>query len=303
MAKLMLRTLALLFVTALVAVGCQTWRNGGQADLPPPPRDALRIATYNVHYIVLNDATGAWSRGDWERRKDPLAAAVAATGADVIAFQEMESFQRGSDGSVNLARDHLLAELPQYAAAADGPWETFPPTQPIFYRADRLRVLDEGWFFFSDTPDRIYSRTFDGGYPAFASWARLTDRTTGKSFRVVNIHTDYASYDNRAQSLALVAERIAPWQAAGETVFVTGDFNARLGSDLHAILEDRGLSFAPVEGATYHFDRGINLFGAIDHLAYTRGVGLAGGPWVLRRQFLGEWPTDHYPVVTDVTLP
>ena len=56
---------------------------------------ALRIASYNVHYIRLDKETGAWSVGDWERRKGPLDSAFKALRADVVAFQEMESFQRG----------------------------------------------------------------------------------------------------------------------------------------------------------------------------------------------------------------
>ncbi|WP_330449437.1 hypothetical protein FLP41_04250 [Paracoccus marcusii] len=59
----------------------------------------------------------------------------------------MESFRRGDDGSVNLARDDLLAVMPDFAMAATGTGGT-SSTQPIFYRSARLRLLDQGWFFF-----------------------------------------------------------------------------------------------------------------------------------------------------------
>jgi len=275
-------------------------RHSGNTALDAPPPGALRIATYNVHYILTRQPTGAWSMADWERRKGPLDQAVKHLAADVIGFQEMESFGGGSMSRENLTLDWLLARNPDLAAAAQGDPAVFPSTQPIFYRTARLRLLDEGWFFFSETPDVIYSRTFNGSWPAFASWARFEDRRTGAAFRVVNLHTDYASRSNRLQSIQLVAERITPWRDAGETIVVLGDFNARLGDPTLEILEDIGVSFAPVQGATYHFNRGINLFGAIDHIGWLGDLSPLGAPQVVRQRFDGEWPTDHYPLVQDM---
>lgn len=298
----MIKYLALIVLGLIALVGCQTIRNSGTAVLPDADTEALRIATYNVHYIVLQQDTGAWSLGDWERRKIPLDQAFKAMDADVIGFQEMESFARGSEGQVNLKLDWLLEQNPDYAAAAVGDPAAFPSTQPIFYRTDRLALVDQGWFFFSDTPDVIYSRTFNGSFPAFTSWAQFRDKDSGALFRIVNVHTDYASRSNRLQSVELVADRITPWIEGSETVFLVGDINARLGDRTIDILVDTGLSFAPVKGATYHFNRGINLFGAIDHIASAGDATLVGDPVVLRQKFSGEWPTDHYPVIADYRL-
>lgn len=302
MVRTTLRLLAVVLLAVVALVGCQTIRNSGDQVLLPRPAEALRIATYNVHYIVLSQETGPWSLADWDRRKGPMDEAFKAIGADVIGFQEMESFAGGSEGDVNLKLDWLLANNPAYAAAAVGDPAEFPSTQPILYLTDRLRLLDQGWFFFSPTPDVIYSRTFNGSYPAFTSWAQFADRQTGQVFRVVNIHTDYASRSNRLQSVALVAERIGPWITADETVFLIGDINARLGDAAITTLTDTGLQFAPVRGATYHFNRGINLFGAIDHIASTPDAALVAPPVVLREKFSGEWPADHYPVIADYRL-
>jgi endonuclease/exonuclease/phosphatase family metal-dependent hydrolase len=300
--RLILKLLAGALLALVLAACALHVANSGAPPVPPKTPGALRVATHNVHYILLGRKSGPWSRGDWEERRHALDAAFKVLDADLVAFQEMESFSRGSDGGTNLARDWLLERNTGYAAAASGDWRSFPSTQPILYRTDRLRLVGQGWFFFSDTPDVIYSRTFNGSYPAFASWAEFAP-VEGPRFRVVNVHTDFASRSNRRRSIALVASRIAPWIESGLPVILTGDLNEWRGSGLVDILEEAGLVFAPVKGATYHFDRGINLFGPIDHIAATADVEMAGPPMVLRRRFGGVWPSDHYPVLLDIRLP
>ena len=283
-------------LAAAVLLGC----NPRPVPVREAPPEVLRVATMNVHYILLEQAEGPWSVGGWEARKGPLDAAFKAVDADVFAFQEMESFRRGDEGTVNLARDWLLAQNPGYAAGATGDPAVFPSTQPIFYRRDRLELVDQGWFFFSETPDVIYSRTYNGGFPAFASWAQFRDGD--RLFRVLNVHNDYASRSNRIRSSELIAERIRPWLEAGERVVVLGDFNSlRIGSAVRIVAEE-GIDFVPVRGATYHLNRGIGLFGAIDHIGLSAGVRLVGETQVIRQKFGAVWPSDHYPVLGDVLL-
>ena len=299
-AALLILLAAALLAAAALAV--QQIRLGGRGALPEAPEGTLRLATHNVHYIDLTADAGRWSRAGWERRKGALAAAFEALDADAIAFQEMETFAGRSESRENLALDWLLENAPGYAAAARGDPSAFPSTQPILYRAARLELLDEGWFSFSRTPDRLYSRGFDGAPPSFASWARFADRGSGEEITLVNVHFDFGSWENRRQSAELAARFVQDGIAAGERVALLGDVNARAGSPTAATLEAAGLTFPPVPGATVHFDRGLNLFGAIDHVGLGPGIAPAGDPAVLRQRFEGSWPSDHYPVVLDVRL-
>ena len=278
--------------------------NGTLQDLSALPDTNLRIATYNVHYIGRRRESGLGSVNAWEERKGALNEAFGAIQADIVGFQEMETYgPRGSTTPVsNLALDWLLEYNTDYGAAAQGDPDVFPSTQPIFYRLDRFTLLDEGWYFFSNTPDVIYSRTFDGSWAAFASWAQFLDNSTGVTFRVVNIHTDYSSGSNRIQSADLVAERTKPWISAGETVFMLGDFNAMSGSPTLRAIETIGIDFHSATGSTFHFNRGLNLFGAIDHIGHAGDAFEAEATTVVRRKFDGKWPTDHYPVLVDFQL-
>jgi len=176
MALILLRFLLYFALVVGAVVGGQHFRNSGKSPLPANNPETLRIASYNVHYIIVRQDTGPWSLGDWDRRKGPLDQAFKAIDADIIAFQEMESFAGRGQDSPNLTLDWLLQNNPDYAAAAVGPPSAFPSTQPILYRRDLFEVQSQGWFFFSETPDVIYSRTFNGSFPAFASWAVFVDR-------------------------------------------------------------------------------------------------------------------------------
>ncbi|SLN45442.1 endonuclease/exonuclease/phosphatase family protein [Pseudooctadecabacter jejudonensis] len=295
-----LRRVGGLFAVLIALLGLMVGCNSLPQPVQPPPDETVRVATYNVHYIWLNRARGDWSVGDWERRKGPLQAAFRAMDADVVGFQEMESFGRGV-APQNLTLEYLIEQNPDYGAAAIGDPAVFPYTQPIFYRRAALTLRDQGWFFFSDTPDVIYSRTFNGSWPAFASWAEFEDRAS-HVFRVYNIHTEYRSASNRRLSTALVADRITE-PASRMPVFVIGDFNAIRGSATLRNLEDVGVTFWPAQGSTFHFNRGLNLFPAIDHIGGTGGIEPVGETFSLRGKFEGEWPTDHYPVVGDFRLP
>ena len=300
MVRRMATAFLLLLAVLLLAVGCQQVRLTPRADLPEPPPESLRFATWNVHYIWLEREEGRWGLSGWEARKGPMDLTFKAVAPDVISFQEMESFARGGDGNVNLTRDWLLENNPGYAAAATGDAFLFPPTQPIFYRPDRLTLVDQGWFFFSRTPDVLYSRGFDGATPSFTSWAIFEQG--GSRFRVVNIHPDAFSRTNRIASAALVAERIKPWLEAGETLVLLGDFNAMHGSSIHQGFEALGLTFPKPPGTTYHLGSGLHLFGAIDHIGVSDPTMLAGEVMVYNRKLGDVWPSDHHPVVLDLRI-
>lgn len=272
----------------------------GDIPVPPRPADAVRLASLNVQFIDPDRSAGLRSLSDWDCRKTSLDAAFKAIDADIFAFQEAGTFPCHTQTETNPMLDWLLTQNTDYRAGGHGQPQTFPATQPILYHAGRLTLLDQGWFFFSDTPDVIYSRGFDGSYPSYATWAQFRSGT--ETLRIVNVHLDVTSRSNRRASATLVADRIAPWLDAGERVVVMGDMNTFATSPTIPTMADAGLTFVETAGATFHFRSGSNLYGPIDHLGLSDGITPLGGTFVVRRQFEGGWPSDHYPVLLDVEL-
>ncbi|SCM69488.1 endonuclease/exonuclease/phosphatase family protein [Donghicola eburneus] len=289
-------------VLLLVLVSASHWLHSEKHPIPPQPENSIRLATYNVHYIKLQEETGQWSIEDWHRRKEPLNTAFRAIGPDIITFQEMESFASENGDEVNLARDYLLERNPEYSYAARGDWTYCPMTQPIFYRTSRFELLDEGSFAFPETYKRMRHTCEIGGYPYFASWVKLRVKATGQTLRVVNMHLDYCNQKNRRKSAELISQHIDPWMADGDHVVLMGDFNSWDGMRPLRVLARRGLNIPQIAGSTFHFNRGLHLFAAIDHMGFSENIRLATTPVVVRQKFLGEYPSDHYPLLSDVYL-
>ncbi|WP_299925016.1 endonuclease/exonuclease/phosphatase family protein [uncultured Pelagimonas sp.] len=283
-----------------VLLGCAA---NTPTPIPPPKSDtALRIASHNVHFIRLDRATGPWSRADWDRRKGALDATFKALDADIIAFQEMVSITDGPDRSLNLARDALLARNPEYGVAGSGDWWVFPTRQPIFYRKDHISVLDQGWFYFDDPAEVAREQHLKEFWIYYCSWATFRD-ASGRVFHVYNVHFHYSDPDKREQAARILTDKIAPILKRGDPIFVVGDTNALEDGRTVQTLRKAGLKILETVGATFHFNAGLGLYGAIDRIGTTPQIQQLGGLWIVRQQYGGGWPSDHYPVVADFRLP
>jgi len=252
----------------------------------------LVVVSQNVHYYEPDrDDT------DWDHRKLALTAALKELNPDLILFQEMETFTGPGESSANLQRDWVLATVPGYTAGANAAdASSFPITQPIFFRTDRFRLVDQGWFFFSPTPDQLYAPTWTGSWPSFTSWVLLEERATGRQLSVYNTHPEAFSEVNQRRGMQLLADRIAALGRPGVPVLLGGDFNQFGGDEKLKPLAAVGLVRAPADGPSFHFQKGVHLYPAIDHLFTTPGLTWRWGGAVAR-PWEGQWPSDHHPVI------
>lgn len=257
----------------------------------------LKISSFNIHYIVPGR-----DKMDWDRRKNAVSSILKDIDADIIAFQEMETFEGKHYSGRNIQADWIIETLPDYSIASYGDPEIYPITQPVFYRKDKFSVIEQGFFFFSDTPEVIYSWQWNGGYPYFCTWVRFMDTKNSIEFTVFNIHNDYKSFSNRLKTSKLIASRVSPLLNRGENVVITGDFNASYNSKTINILKESGLKISKPSGSTNHFNIGLNILPAIDHILVSEGIGFIDGIKVWRNKYDGVWPSDHYPISTRLTI-
>lgn len=262
----------------------------------PVPDSDVSLVSLNIHYLVPEK-----DKTNWELRKHAVSAALNDLGADLILFQEMETFEGGHAPSRNIQLDWVLSTVTGYQAAAVGDASVFPVTQPILYKSELFRPVDQGFFFFSETPDLIYSDPWSGRWPAFTTWVLFKRNSDGREFYVYNLHLDAFSRKNRVRGAELILERLNRRSNPEAALILAGDFNLLKGSSVIKTLDDADLVRAPVNNSTFHFRKGLNLYGAIDHIFYSSGFELneAG---VLQRKWNGEWPSDHYPLYGSFSL-
>lgn len=253
-------------------------------------RCSFHIASFNIHYIVPSD-----SDESWETRKHAVSEVLNDMNADILAFQEAETFDGGDYSRRNLQLEWIQASTSGYQNAAIGDPARFPSTQPILYKSDRFRLIDQGFFFFSETPDQIYSSQWNGGYPYFASWVRLRSHCNRHEFYLFNIHNDYKSRSNRLKSSALIVERIKKIVKESLPVIVVGDFNVPSGFKEVSLLQEVGLSVIPPDGSTNRLF-GLDLLPAIDHILISSDFQPLSPIQVWRNQYDGVYPSDHYPI-------
>ena len=67
-------------------------------------------------------------------------------------------------------------------------------------------------------------------------------------------------------------------------------------------MQDAGLSLTPAQAATFHFNRGLNLFGAIDRVLHDCASLPTHGPVALRDRSGRQFPSDHYPMLAQIRV-
>ena len=178
----------------------------------------------------------------------------------------------------------------------------FEEATPIFYRKDKYCVVKKGVFWLSDVPDKP-SMGWDADLPRVAGYVVLKDKQTGFTYVHFNAHFDHVGSVARANSAALIADKI---NARGMAAVFTADVNASPGSLPTQYLEAGGLTdlrkaAAQTDtGPTFHAYR--NGTSVIDYIYANQFLQQAAAFKVIRDEYDGMFPSDHFAVAATLTL-
>lgn len=147
---------------------------------------SLRVMSFNIRYPNTDEAV----ENQWTNRIDRVCALIKEVQPDLLGVQEAvpqqyEDVKAGLDGYASI-----------FAGRDDG---TKGEGTPIFYKADRFRLVDSGHFWLSPTPIQP-SIGWNASCNRIAVWAVLEDVATGKSFVYLNTHFDHVSEEARVES-------------------------------------------------------------------------------------------------------
>lgn len=268
--------------------------------------ETLRVMAFNIRYNNPNDGENAWPH-----RKDVVAQVIDSIHhADVVGLQE----------ALREQIDDLEERLPAYewfgVGRDDG--ESAGEHCAIFYKPERLELLDQGTFWLSETPDVPGSVSWDSAITRIVTWGIFKDKKTGKEFAFLNTHFDHRGVEARNESSKLILRK-TPEIAGDRPTVLLGDFNRTEdtisyhylvgiepveGTDV-AYLDTRYLIGKPYQGPTATSTNWYEIrpdAKAIDHIFVRNGIKVHHFQTVVDT-FDDRYPSDHLPVLADIELP
>lgn len=258
----------------------------------PAAAGELKVMSFNVRTLAAQDGPNAW-----DKRRELFADTIRRQHPDVIGTQEL--FKQQGDDTVQRLPEYTWFGRDRFGAHAE-------EHMGIFYRKDRLKLVESGDFWLSDTPDKVASITWGNVFPRMVNWALFERLDDHKRFYLLDTHFPYRDQDEDARTKG--AREMAAWIAklpADVPVIVTGDFNTEPSSEAHKVLtaslKDAWDTVPKREGPakTFHDFTGKPTV-QIDWILY-RGV-KANRMETLTTSKDGRYPSDHFPVVADFTL-
>jgi endonuclease/exonuclease/phosphatase family metal-dependent hydrolase len=227
-----------------------------------------------------------------------MAALIREQRPDVFGTQEL----------VKLQADYLAAQLPDYrwfGRSRDGSEDG--ERMGVFYDSRRLKLLESGDFWLSDTPAVVGSISWGHPLPRMVNWGLFERIADGRRFYLFDTHLPYRDEDEsaRVKGAQLILSRLRALPAT-EPVVVTGDFNSAPDSGayrtLTSWLADAWTAAPRHHGpeATFHDftgtpDRRIDWILSRNLQATTIRT--------VTRHRGAHYPSDHFPVVAEFTWP
>ncbi|AVY65410.1 endonuclease/exonuclease/phosphatase family protein [Xanthomonas translucens pv. undulosa] len=283
------RSLGLLLLLALGAVLASAQARAPAHDAPA----TLKVMSFNVRVPVDSD-------GDkrWEIRRSAMAALIRAQHPDVFGTQEL----------VKRQADYLAAQLHDYrwfGRSRDGSEDG--ERMGVFYDSRRLKLLNSGDFWLSDTPAMVGSISWGHPLPRMVNWGLFERIADGRRFYLFDTHLPYRDEDEaaRAKGAALILSRLQALPA-DVPVVVTGDFNTAPDSPTYRTLvpalADARKQAPHAQGpeATFH-----DFTGHPDRrIDWILSRGLRATHFAtLDARPQGHWPSDHFPVEAEFAWP
>jgi endonuclease/exonuclease/phosphatase family metal-dependent hydrolase len=261
----------------------------------------VHVTSFNIRYGTADDGGDAWPH-----RKELVYGVIRGQDSDFVGLQEALRFQI----------DAIRESVPDYDAVGVGrdDGKEAGEYSAILYKSDRWRAEDSGTLWLSDTPDVPGSMTWGNEITRIATWARFVEIETGRAVWLFNTHFDHVSQPSREKSAELLASRIAQ-RGSDDPVIVTGDFNAGEANPAILYLKNATkrspVTLVDTFRVAHPDEQPVGTGGGFE--------GLRDGPkidyvfaepdakvrkaGIIRDHRNGRYPSDHFPVYAEITLP
>ena len=175
--------------------------------------NSLRVISYNMLFNLNEDQREKVHR--WKKRISRIAKLIDHIRPDIMGTQELLGDQ--------------IEDLNKYIGNRYGYFGRYSSQgveagmdNGIFYLKERLKLLESRVIFSSSTPEVPSVDPF--GEQSFIVVAKFLDKDSGKEFLVINTHLAFYSADSREYAANFIANFISQIDGR-EAVILTGDFN------------------------------------------------------------------------------
>ena len=190
----------------------------------------MLVGSYNIRYKNANDSINGEV---WTKRCQVICDQVNFMAPDIFGAQEVLYGQLQD-------MKHALDDY-DYIGIGRDDGERAGEHEAIFYKTDKLQLLDHGDFWLSETPDKP-GLGWDAVCIRICTWGKFA-RKTGEEvtpFYYFNLHMDHVGVVARREAAKLVVQRIREI-AQGAPVVLTGDFNVDQNDEIYTIFTQSGL--------------------------------------------------------------
>ncbi|MHA1700558.1 MAG: endonuclease/exonuclease/phosphatase family protein, partial [Promethearchaeota archaeon] len=220
----------------------------------PDAKIEIRTMSYNILYAGENGTQNMWME-----RRESLVQYMASLDLDVFGLQEVFRIQADYINETLLNRNYTWVAIGREPGG-------FGEHDAIFYDQDRFILLNNGTFWFSETPD-VPSTVLTEQYKRTCTWVHLREKTTGTEFFFYNTHFGfYPEFHIRA---SIWLNQDISNRTSDLPVIVTGDFNMPPFFPFYSYLEGYGKK--PLNNA-YRIVHGYVNPSQIDYIFVTKDI-------------------------------
>ena len=183
------------------------------SEVIPELENKLRIMSFNMLFNLCEAPLAP--ENCWINRKVRVPEYIKWSRPDIIGSQELQSDQL--DNMLPLIRDEYDVF---YGIGIDMVGE-LPPA--IFYRRDRIELVDGSTIRFSDIPEIGVQGSYGDDNNQLV-YCHFRDKQTGQEFAVLNTHLSFGGVDKRYVEACKLRNFLLT-RENGLPIFITGDFN------------------------------------------------------------------------------
>lgn len=251
--------------------------------------------TYNIRYNNVNDG-----EDQWDNRKTSLVKEILFYEPDFIGIQE------GLHEQVQYL-DESLAQYTYIGVGRDD-GKTKGEYSAVFYHTDRVKLLEDGTFWLSETPENP-SVGWDASMERICTYGYFKYKKGGDKIWVFNTHFDHRGHEARKESAKLIIQKIEELATSGEPVLLSGDFNLAPETEAIQMLSKKfqdsythsGIAPLGPSGTFSGFDVNRENTHRIDYIFANDEVEIK------KTAILSHWidrhfNSDHFPVITQFNI-